>query len=76
MKGIELNIQTIGDETPLHKAIQFSRAPCVKILLEKGADPFIRNKLDQNAFVLAKIYNNEHVKHVLDEYSSAHGITP
>ena len=42
---VEINAATIGNETALHKAVQFSRSDCVTALLKSGADPFIRNKV-------------------------------
>ncbi len=47
MEGVMINAPTIGNETPLHKAVQFSRAECVAVLLKGGADPFIRNKVGE-----------------------------
>ena len=38
-ENIQIDAQSLGLETPLMKAIQFSQVQCVKQLLDKGADP-------------------------------------
>ena len=42
--GIDIDALSLGKETPLMKAIQFSQIECVKQLLAKGADPI--NKIN------------------------------
>jgi hypothetical protein len=52
----------------------FDEAEVVKFLLEKGADPYIKERMDEyhNAFSYAKEANNVKISEVLEEWKAKH----
>ena len=58
---LNLNVQTIGDETPLMKGVLFCKSDCVKLLLEAKANPLIQNAEGENVFTLAEKMQNKNV---------------
>ena len=48
-KKCDVNAQTIGRETPLMLAVKCGNAKAVEELLNAGANPWIKNNLDQQA---------------------------
>lgn len=48
--GLNLNVKTLSDNTPLHFAAINGNNKIIKILLEAGADPKIKNKQGQTAY--------------------------
>ena len=57
--GANVNAQSTGNETPLMKAIAFDNADAAKLLIEKGADPDIKNSMDRDSYSFAKASRNE-----------------
>lgn len=51
--GADPSIQGIGGGTPLHYAAQHGRYETVELLLDAGADPFVRNSVDMFTWDLA-----------------------
>ena len=47
---LNLNLQTIGGETPLMKAVMFCKPDSVNLLMQAGADPLVVTAEGQNAF--------------------------
>lgn len=56
--GIDVNSQHAPDATALQLAAMYGRTNLVRVLLEKGANPFLERDLGWNALKLA-----EHCKH-------------
>lgn len=54
-KGVDVNIINNNGNTPLHEAADHLQTGIIRVLLEAGADPTIRNKLTQTALNLAKV---------------------
>lgn len=53
--GADLNDQGLGGDTVLFDAIRSSNAAFIKKMLQKGANPYIRNMEGRNAFDILKI---------------------
>ena len=49
-QGINLNVKTSGGNTPLHFAVINGNNKIIKILLDAGADPKIKNDAGQTAY--------------------------
>ncbi|KAK5638464.1 hypothetical protein RI129_012759 [Pyrocoelia pectoralis] len=53
-RGSDLNVRNGDGDTPLVLAVSSNNVEVVKLLLEKGADYYLRNKLDRNLLHIAK----------------------
>lgn len=51
--GAEINAQDKNGAAPLHRAVRTRCAAAVKLLLQRGADPLLKNKPGSTAFHLA-----------------------
>ncbi len=57
--GINPNVMNKNGNTPLHEAARLNKTELVQKLLEKNADPLIKNDDKQTAFHLAAIKRND-----------------
>jgi len=48
-EGAKLNPQNSAGQTPLHLAVDYGRTDSIKILLDSGADPFLKDKEGKTA---------------------------
>jgi ankyrin repeat protein len=53
--------------TPLHWAVYYNRMQMVEFLLERGADPHIKNNRGQAALQLARDRNNDAIAYLLEQ---------
>jgi ankyrin repeat protein len=67
-KGLDVNGKDKNGDTPLLVAIKYDLQETFKMLLKNGADPFKKNDLNENAFVLAKYYRRDEINDLLKEY--------
>ncbi len=67
-KGAEIDALTSKRDTPLNRAIFWGHIEMVKILLENGADPTIRNDKGNNAFDIAKNRGELEILELLNKY--------
>ena len=51
---LNLNLQTIGGETPLMKAVMFCKPDSVSLLMQAGASPLIQTAEGENVFTQAE----------------------
>ena len=51
---LNLNLQTIGGETPLMKAVMFCKPDSVSLLMQAGANPLIQTAEGENVFTQAE----------------------
>ena len=73
---IQVDSLSLGLETPLMKAIQFSKIECVKMLLDKGADPLNRRNASQlSALDFANISKNQQIIDMLNAKIAENGWT-
>ena len=72
--GANVNAQSSGGETPLMKAISFDNADAAKTLLEKNADPLIKNTMNRNSESFARASKNSEILAALgiDESGDVH----
>ena len=63
--GCDLNCKTKNKETSLHKCARWDCKNCAIILLEKGADPKIKNS---DGDIPSNLTNNPEMKFLLDHY--------
>eukprot|EP00051_Salpingoeca_urceolata_P019806 m.292481 g.292481 ORF g.292481 m.292481 type:complete len:291 (+) comp19487_c0_seq1:609-1481(+) len=54
---IDVNATDFQGDTALHDAVRFGHNRVVSVLLDGGADPKLKNKLDQDAAGVARAYN-------------------
>jgi len=64
--GAQINTKTATGATALFAAASRGHCQVVNLLLEKGADPMIRDSQDKTAYMYAKDYN---VKSVLTSWT-------
>ncbi len=67
-KGLDVNCRDKNGNTPLLAAIKYDLQETFKTLLNNGADPFKKNDLNENAFMLAKYYRRDEINKILKEY--------
>ena len=60
--GATVNVINAKCETPLHDAVARDNAPVVKLLLQRGADPSIKNKKGVDCHQLASEKNPKMVQ--------------
>jgi ankyrin repeat protein len=66
---INLNLQTIGGETPLIKAVMFCKPECVWLLLaEKDTKPMLETVEGKNAFKIAEKMGNIKINQIIEKY--------
>lgn len=66
-RGAGVNVRHDGGlNTPLMFALSRCDAEVVRLLLEAGADPEIRNKFGQNAYASCLLYKNDGVEALLE----------
>ena len=65
-KGGDINSKTKNKETSLHKCARWDCKNCAIILLEKGADPKIKNS---DGIIPSNLTNNPEMKFLLDNYN-------
>ena len=66
MPGVVVDLPSVGLETPLMRAVQFSRGHAVLALLQAGADPLgPRNVSGLNALDFARITKNGDIENLL-----------
>ena len=63
--GCDINTKTKNKETLLHKCAWWGCKNCAIILLEKGADPNIKNS---DGIIASNLTNNPEMKFLLDNY--------
>ena len=64
-KGADVNARDIQNKTALHYAIQEHRLETTKLLLDNGADPFIKSRYGDDALQTACIRGAHHVFNLL-----------
>jgi ankyrin repeat protein len=67
-KGADINTQSILGNTPLHAALYSGTPELVNILLERGANSFIKNKEDKTPLDTARASNKIDIATLLDFY--------
>lgn len=66
---INLNLQTIGGETPLIKAVMFCKPECVWMLLgEQGIKTELKTVEGESAFKIAERMGNHKVNQIIEKY--------
>lgn len=63
--GAELNAQQAGGQTALHHAVGRGSAELAKVLIDAGADPFLKDELGRSAMDVAKDVGNADLQAVL-----------
>jgi uncharacterized protein len=73
--GADPNQRGINDYTPLHMAVSERNRPAVEILLEAGADPFLKTRIDdcETPREMADKAGLRDVAEVLSAYEVRHG---
>ncbi len=51
---LNLNLQTIGGETPIMKAVMFCKPESISLLIQAGANPLIQTAEGENVFSQAE----------------------
>ena len=64
--GADVNAQSIGGDTPLMKAIMFDNVEAVEVLLDKGADPKIKNSNERDSESFARASRNPKILKALN----------
>ena len=65
----DINSMTISGETPLMKSISFYQPKAINILLRFGANPFLKNNVNQkNCVVQANQTKNNEIINIVDKY--------
>ena len=65
----DVNSMTISGETPLMKSISFYQPKAINILLRFGANPFLKNNVNQkNCVVQANQTKNDDIINIVDKY--------
>jgi len=65
----DVNSMTISGETPLMKSISFYQPKAINILLRFGANPFLKNNVNQkNCVVQANQTKNNEIINIVDKY--------
>ncbi len=59
-KGADLNARHEVGMTPLHEAVWFNSPNAVRLLLQKGANPFIKDNHGRTPLALARVKVDEH----------------
>lgn len=67
-KGADLNIISSDGQPLMVLAVGNGDVKIVKLLLENGADPDIKDALDMNARGYAKLFKNEEICALIEEY--------
>ena len=63
--GAELNSQDIDGNTALHHAIESDQFHSLRLITERGADPYIRNKRGDDPLQFASIRGSAYLVHML-----------
>ena len=58
-RGENINVQNNNGDTPLHMAVKYRRYPIIDLLLNKGADQYIKNRKFRTAYDVARIIKDK-----------------
>ena len=67
IEGIDLNSLGEFDQTPLHKAVIMGNLKIVKLLIQKGADPYMVDEKNESPLDYAKDEDNQIIVNYLNE---------
>ena len=67
--GADLNSVTIGGETPLMKAVFFTKVDCVQTLLQNGANPFLAENTGKTALEISTMVGSQEIYNLIQSSS-------
>eukprot|EP00347_Sterkiella_histriomuscorum_P022218 403331255 len=62
---LNLDLQTIGGETPAYKAAQFCKSECLQLLLNQGCNPQLQTFEGENVYSFVEKSGNQHLIEVV-----------
>ena len=65
--GVDVNSQSCPDVTPLQLAALYNRTELARLLLERGANPFLRRQAKMTALDIAERRKNDEMKTLLND---------
>ena len=68
--GADVNSVTIGGETPLMKAVFFTKTECVHTLLQNGANPFYTDNTGKTASDISTMVGNQEIYNIIQSSST------